>query len=135
MWPAGTVAHPCFKLSKCLKLTYFDMKRLPNLKKVENISKLRPTDTFSVFECHFAARKWVWVWHDCSKNINIMLNTLIVGLFAVFCTKFFFFSNFATLFGHLATLNLKTTELSNCLKAYIHFQTKFFASQSTEIIV
>ncbi len=47
-----------FKLSKCLKLTYFDVERLLDLKKAGNISKLWPADSFPVFECHFAARIW-----------------------------------------------------------------------------
>ncbi len=38
------------------KLTNFGMKRLLNRKKVDNISKLRPADSFSVFECHCVVR-------------------------------------------------------------------------------
>ncbi len=49
-----------FRPSKCLKLTYFNTKRLSNRNK---ITKLRPNDYFSVFECYCAARTWVWVWH------------------------------------------------------------------------
>ncbi len=55
-----------------------------------------------------------------SKCVNTKLKPLIFPFFAVFYTKFFFVSNLATFFGHLATLkwvatpSLRTAELMWC---------------------
>ncbi len=57
---------------KMLKTNRFWYEKAPEQKKVDNISKLRPADSFLAFECHCAARTRVWVWHACSGGSIII---------------------------------------------------------------
>ncbi len=46
-------------------VTDFGIKGMLKSKNVNNVSKLQPAESFSVFEFNCSARTWVWVRHAC----------------------------------------------------------------------
>ncbi len=75
-----------FKTVKMIKTNNSWYKKASEQEIGGNISKILPPDRFSVFECHCAARKWVWVWHVWGQFHQHFMR----GFFErTFCTKFF----------------------------------------------